>query len=61
MKALEVLDQNREAKKEVKRQLKMSVEASGTGSTAASTNPVAATSFFFLEPHLVHSHLSVQY
>eukprot|EP00253_Pinus_taeda_P030591 PITA_30591 len=49
MRALGELEQSREAKEELKRQLKRSAEGSGpsgTGSTAASANPVAASSFF---------------
>ena len=49
MRALEELEHTREAKEELKRQLKRSAKGSGpsgTGSTAASTNPVAASSFF---------------
>eukprot|EP00253_Pinus_taeda_P017056 PITA_17056 len=49
MRALETLEQNREAKEELKRQLKRSAEGSGpsgTGSTAASANLVVASSFF---------------
>eukprot|EP00253_Pinus_taeda_P001982 PITA_01982 len=49
MRALGELEQTREAKEEFKRQLKRSTEGSepsGTGSTAASANPVAASSFF---------------
>jgi Protein of unknown function (DUF 659)/BED zinc finger len=44
--ALEELEQTREAKEEVKRQLRRSAEGSGAGSTAASMNPIAASSFF---------------
>eukprot|EP00253_Pinus_taeda_P025018 PITA_25018 len=44
--ALDELEQTREAKEEVKRQLKRSTEGSGVGSTAASVNPIAASSFF---------------
>ena len=49
MRALGELEQTREAKEELKRQLKRSAEGSGpsgAGSTAASINPVAASSFF---------------
>eukprot|EP00253_Pinus_taeda_P022828 PITA_22828 len=49
LRALENLEQTREAKEELKRQLKRSAEGggpSGTGSTAASTNPIATSSFF---------------
>merc|ERR1711915_742941 len=44
--ALGELAQTREAKEEVKRQLRRSAEGSGAGSTAASINPIAASSFF---------------
>eukprot|EP00253_Pinus_taeda_P032362 PITA_32362 len=47
MRSLENLEHNREAKAEMKKQLTKSGEqGSGTGSTSASTNPVAASSFF---------------
>eukprot|EP00253_Pinus_taeda_P001574 PITA_01574 len=47
MRSFENLDHIREAKAEMKRQLKESAEqGSGSGSTAASTNPVATSSFF---------------
>eukprot|EP00253_Pinus_taeda_P036589 PITA_36589 len=49
MRALGELEQTREAKEELKRQLRRSAEGSGpsgAGSTAASVNPVAASSFF---------------
>lgn len=49
MRALETLEQNREAKEEVKRKLKRSVEGSGpsgTDSTAELANPIVASSFF---------------
>eukprot|EP00253_Pinus_taeda_P023390 PITA_23390 len=47
--ALGELEQTREAKEELKRKLRRSAEGSGpsgAGSTAASVNPVAASSFF---------------
>ena len=44
--ALGELEQTREAKEEMKRQLRRSAEGSGAGSTAASINPIAASSFF---------------
>ena len=49
MRALGESEHTREAKEELKRQLKRSAEGSGpsgTGSTAASVNPVAASSYF---------------
>eukprot|EP00253_Pinus_taeda_P001665 PITA_01665 len=49
MRALGELEQTREAKEELKRQLRKSAEGSGPSgavSTAASVNPVAASSFF---------------
>jgi len=47
MRSLENFDHTREAKAEMKRQLKKSAEqGSDCGSTATSINPVAASSFF---------------
>ena len=49
MRALGELEHTREAKEELKRQLRRSAEGSGpsgTDSTAASVNPVVASSFF---------------